>query len=190
MTNITPQIYVASLSDYNAGRLYGIWIDATQDCSDILEQIEKMLEGSTEEVAEDWAIHDTEGFCGYDVSEHHNLEELSAVANGIDEYGAAFAAYTDCLKELISEHNDFIEKLNSEYFEEAYCHHWESEKDFALKSDVVEEIYSYNKLPSWWQDHIDWDSVANTLFQDEYQAVKANNYDYASYGIYVFKFDV
>ena len=28
---ITPRIYVADLAAYNAGRLHGVWIDATQD---------------------------------------------------------------------------------------------------------------------------------------------------------------
>lgn len=40
----TPRIYVASLSDYNAGELHGIWIDVDQmDAEDMQEEINKML---------------------------------------------------------------------------------------------------------------------------------------------------
>ena len=30
-----PRIYVASLSDYNAGRLHGVWLDANQDVEEL-----------------------------------------------------------------------------------------------------------------------------------------------------------
>jgi len=38
-----PRIYVASLADYTAGRLYGCWIDADQPAETIREQITAML---------------------------------------------------------------------------------------------------------------------------------------------------
>ena len=38
----TPRIYVASLSDYNAGHLHGRWIDADQDPDAIREEIAAM----------------------------------------------------------------------------------------------------------------------------------------------------
>lgn len=44
----TPRIYVASLSDYNAGRLHGEWIDATQELDDIWAEIHAMLAKSPE----------------------------------------------------------------------------------------------------------------------------------------------
>lgn len=42
----TPRIYVASLSDYNAGTLHGRWIDATQDADGIRADVEEMLAAS------------------------------------------------------------------------------------------------------------------------------------------------
>lgn len=44
----TPRIYVASLSDYNAGTLHGEWIDATQELDDIWAEINAMLAASPE----------------------------------------------------------------------------------------------------------------------------------------------
>ena len=53
----SPRIYVASLSDYNAGRLHGRWIDATQSADTIREELSQMLAESQEPIAEEWAIH-------------------------------------------------------------------------------------------------------------------------------------
>ena len=59
-----PRIYVACLSSYNAGRLHGRWIDCDQTAEEIREEIRLMLEESPEPWAEEWAIHDYEGFGG------------------------------------------------------------------------------------------------------------------------------
>ena len=47
-TETKPRIYVASLSDYNAGRLHGRWIDADQDAVGIRANITVMLAESKE----------------------------------------------------------------------------------------------------------------------------------------------
>ncbi len=59
------RIYVACLAAYNNGKLHGAWIDATQDIDDIQEQVSQMLDESPEEDAEEYAIHDYEGYDGY-----------------------------------------------------------------------------------------------------------------------------
>lgn len=41
-----PRIYVASLGDYNAGTLHGLWLQADQDPDDLHEQITEMLAAS------------------------------------------------------------------------------------------------------------------------------------------------
>jgi hypothetical protein len=55
------------LSDYNAGILHGVWIDAVEDADELQEPIDRMLAASPTtrrygDVAEEWAIHDFEGF--------------------------------------------------------------------------------------------------------------------------------
>ena len=57
-----PQIYLASLADYNAGRLHGTWIDATQEVEELAAAADRMLAGSQIVGAEEYAIHDFEGF--------------------------------------------------------------------------------------------------------------------------------
>ncbi len=57
-----PSIYVACLASYNNAILHGVWIDATQSEDEIMEEIWSMLENSPEPNAEEYAIHDYEGF--------------------------------------------------------------------------------------------------------------------------------
>lgn len=45
--------------------------------------------------AEEWAIHDHDGFCGLRIDEHENLETVTRLAAGIARRGEAFAAYAD-----------------------------------------------------------------------------------------------
>lgn len=44
--NTTPRIYVACLASYNAGTLYGRWIDASTDADEMNAAIQEMLAGS------------------------------------------------------------------------------------------------------------------------------------------------
>lgn len=85
------RIYAASLSDYNAGRLHGTWIDVegTTDPDEIRESIRVMLEQSPEPGAEEYEIHDHEGWEGLDPA-GYSLDELPEIARGIDEHGRIF----------------------------------------------------------------------------------------------------
>jgi antirestriction protein len=62
------RIYVADLTAYNNGKLHGVWINARGDINDIWEQIKAMLATSPEGFAEEYAIHDYEGFGAYALS--------------------------------------------------------------------------------------------------------------------------
>lgn len=117
-----PRIYVASLSDYNAGRLHGAWIDAELEPEQIEREIAGMLERSPEPLAEEWAIHDYEGFHGIRLSEYEPLGRLSRIASGIREHGAAFAAWVN--------HTGDDEQA-SESFEDCYLGSWPSRREFA-----------------------------------------------------------
>lgn len=106
-----PAIYVASLADYNDGRLLGTWIDATIGADAIYEQIHAMLAQSREPAPEEWAIHDYEGFGDKQLSEFERIEEVAALAEGIAEYGPAFAAWVDY---------SGLDAEDWHYFEDAY----------------------------------------------------------------------
>lgn len=64
------KVYIASLSDYNNGRLEGKWFDLSDylSASDLMDEINDMLNDLTKkyknvdgEVREEWAVHDYEG---------------------------------------------------------------------------------------------------------------------------------
>ena len=125
-----PRIYVASLSDYNAGRLFGTWIEADQDYQEISEQVTEMLSRSREDVAEEWAIHDYEGFGPLHLSEYESLETVARLGRGIAEHGEAFAGWAVQL--------DRAEWDRLDRFEDSYLGHWSSAEDYA--ENLLEDI--------------------------------------------------
>jgi antirestriction protein len=125
-----PRIYVASLSDYNAGRLHGVWIEAAQDPEDLWAAIGRMLAASPEAGAEEWAIHDYEGFGGLRLGEYESIAQVSHIALGITEHGGAFAAWAEHLER--SSWDDL------DRFEDCYGGRWESVADYA--EDLLEAL--------------------------------------------------
>ncbi len=85
--SMEPKIYVADLAAYNNGILHGVWIDATQDLNDIQDQVNKMLSESPEQGAEEYALHDYEGFYGVELSEYEGLESANNIALFLEEHG-------------------------------------------------------------------------------------------------------
>lgn len=104
------RIYVSCLASYNAGILHGDWIDLDgKNRDEIQEEIDLILGMSPEEDAEEWAIHDLEGFGDYSVGECEDLETLVALSEGVAEHGEAFLAWYD-----------FSGTLDTGSFEDAY----------------------------------------------------------------------
>ncbi len=81
------RIYVACLAAYNNGYLHGQWIDAALGEETIWEGIREVLKTSPIPDAEEWAIHDHEGFEGLNISEYEGIQSVCAKAAFIEEYG-------------------------------------------------------------------------------------------------------
>lgn len=81
-----PKIYVADLAAYNSGYLHGVWIDALEDVDGIQEQINAMLATSPVPDAEEYAIHDYEGFDGYRLGEYEGIDTAHEIACFIEEF--------------------------------------------------------------------------------------------------------
>ena len=88
MSDLTPRIYVACLASYNAGRLYGCWIDLGEgiDEDDIRAEVSDMLSSSPEPIAEEWRIDASEDLDGYCPE---SLAEAAALGALVDTYGKA-----------------------------------------------------------------------------------------------------
>jgi antirestriction protein len=153
-TQEAPRIYVASLADYNNGVLHGRWIDAAQDASDIEDEIQAMLAESSEPVAEDWAIHDFDGFEGIRLSEYESIERIAAIAAGIDEHGAAFAAWFD---------NYPARDLDNwgDEFDEQYAGEYDDLGTFA--AELLSDMGTLNDVPASLQSYIDFDGYGRDL---------------------------
>ena len=121
--NPTPRIYVASLSDYNAGDLHGVWIDAAQEPEALQASIDIMLRASRQPGAEEFAIHDYEGFGPYNLGEYESLAVVSTLALGIEAHGVAFAHYAHLL--------DTVTTDELRLFDDRYRGHWPSMESYA-----------------------------------------------------------
>lgn len=148
-----PRIYVASLSDYNAGRLHGAWIDAAQEPDQIEAEIAWMLKQSAEPVAEEWAIHDHTGFSGVRLSEYEPIRRVSRIARGIVEHGPAFAAFVN--------HSGQDEPA-LERFEDCYLGAWPSRREFAEETltDLGLDKLIADHLPDHFVPYVRFDADA------------------------------
>ncbi|QTA82354.1 Antirestriction protein [Desulfonema limicola] len=155
----TPKIYVACLSSYNSGILHGKRISANQDAEDIQKEIQEMLKQSPVPDAEEWAIHDYEGFYEIRISEYEDIETLSNVAQNIEEYGEAYAHY-------VSDIGDMEDEI--EQFEEAYRGEFKSKDDFGYR--MMCDCYN---IPDFLHTYIDYEKYAKDLLVCDYSYVSA-----------------
>src|SRR5260370_31863120 len=110
MTSATTRIYVATLTDYNNGILHGAWLDVSDEYS-MREEIEAMLAQSptakeTGAIAEEWAIHDYEGFGPLKLGEYEGLDSVCRLAEGLEEHGEAFLAWAEHRPESLEDFED------------------------------------------------------------------------------------
>lgn len=128
-TTESPRIYVASLSDYNTGRLIGRWIDLDgKDADDIGAAIAEMLAEDAVIGAEEWAIHDYEGFGPLRLSELESSARLAGIVAGCeaaDEPAAWLAWLAD------DSTRDPADPDTLDAFSDAYMGHYDSAKDWA-----------------------------------------------------------
>jgi antirestriction protein len=119
----SPRIYVVCLSAYNKGNLHGRWIAADQTPEDILDEIQGMLASSPESGAEEWSIHDYDGFGSLQMGEAESLVRISAIAAGITKHGPAFSAWLA--------YDSSRDPNEPKAFTDAYRGEWESLRAYA-----------------------------------------------------------
>lgn len=168
----TPQIYVRCLASYNAGVYHGIAIDATQEASDIQDDINWMLSYSpanTEDFpAEEWAIHSYDNFEGIRLSEYESIETVAALGQAIAEHGRAFALF-----QRYYSYDDISEAI--EEFQERFCGVYESALEFAQQQ--YEESGMIRKLEEigFQYNYIDWDAIVRDMDGKGYLFLEVNS---------------
>ena len=169
-TTDTPRVYVACLAAYNAAHLHGEWIDADQDADEIHEAIQAMLAKSPIPHAEEWAIHDYEGFGGLRLSEHEGIERVAELGRLLAEHGPAFGAYAAHVG---------VDFATAEGFQGAYCGEWESEVAYA--EELFDELYAHD-IPENLRHYVDYEAFARELFIGDCYSV-----DNSEGGVFVFR---
>ena len=160
-TSDTYQIYIASLSDYNAGILHGEWVELEGlSVDDIRERINEILASSPTakkygEPSEEHAIHDFE-LGGIQISEYEDLETIVGVVEALTEYGEAFAFYYNDVDDL---------ETATSCFEDAYQGEYESMLDYA--TEIFDELYAHG-IPENLRRYIDYDAFARDLEAEGY----------------------
>lgn len=152
------RIYVACLASYNNGILHGQWIDANQGEDHIRDCIKAMLADSPIEGAEEYAIHDYEGFEGVYLSEYAGITQVAELAEFIEEHGAIAG-------KLIAYFGDLDEAR--EALEERYCGAYESVADFA--QEITEQT---TEIPTNLQYYIDWERMGRDLAISDILAIE------------------
>ena len=158
----TPQIYVACLASYNNGILFGEWIDATQSETDIMAEIYDMLENSPEEDAEEFAVHDYEGFGDVDIDEYTSIQAIAEYANFIQQHGRIGMA-------LLS---DYAISEAESMMDNCYQGCFDSEVDFAWR--LFDECYAH-QIPDNLRFYFDYEDFARDLFINDYCSVDVDS---------------
>lgn len=155
------EIYVSCLSSYNHGILHGEWIDACLDVEEIDQNIKKMLACSPMEGAEEFAIHDHDGFGGYEIGEFMNVQRVHDIAcfiNAYPKYGVS----------LLKVFNDDLEQATS-CAENCYAGCYTSTEDYAMQ--LAEEHY---QIPAFISPYVDYQRWGEELLMD-YVVIKIHH---------------
>ena len=154
--NTEPRIYVACLAAYNNGKLHGRWIIANQSTDEIWSEISEMLKASPEPFAEEWAVHDFEGFGEIALTEWPDIARVSKLAELIEDHGDGFTLWYA---------NQDGGHIDTEELEEKFLEQWQgahdSKVDFA--DYLLESIGQLSELPDWARNYFDFAAYARDL---------------------------
>lgn len=159
-----PQIYVACLSAYNNGLLHGMWIDCTQDTSEIQDDINWMLSWSPcreYDTCDEWAIHDFQNWHGIRIDEYESIDKLAELAQTLLEYGQAYAAY----------YQYDSSEATIENFQEYYMGEYEDEEDFVYQQLEEQGLIKQLEKIGMSSSYINLEAIARDWFIDYYHSV-------------------
>lgn len=144
-----PKIYVACLAAYNSGILHGAWIDANQDAWAIYDEISKMLRASPISDAEEFAIHDYDGFEGIRIEEYSCIDKVAELAGFVVEHGT-LGAEIYCYYGSLDDARTAIE--------DQYAGQYVSLADFA--QELTEDT---NHIPETLHFYVDYERMARDM---------------------------
>jgi antirestriction protein len=167
---LEPRIYVACLAAYNGGVLQGAWIAVEDDVEAVRAGVAAMLAASPEPLAEEWAIHDHEGFGGVEIGEYAGIDRVVEIAAFLrrrgrlgalvlehvggdvdaaeraldDQYRGVFPSLADCFQELTEETTTIPEALRN------YIDYEAMGRDAALNGEVFTLETAHDQVHVFW----------------------------------------
>ncbi|KCZ99691.1 antirestriction protein [Hyphomonas polymorpha PS728] len=144
-----PRLYVACLAAYNSGILHGRWIDVTTP-DEIRGELTAMLAESPVPGAEEWAIHDQEGFEDISLSEYADFDTVCDLASFLAEHGRLGAKLYDHFGGRLDETRAAFDD---------YAGPYKTAAEFA--EEVIRETGT--QIPQSLEYYIDWQALARDM---------------------------
>jgi antirestriction protein len=164
-TRNNPAIYIADLAAYNAGILSGEWIDADREADEIHQDIVDLLSRSPIQNAEEYAIHDSEGFFGLKIHDFESLAKIAEYGQAIAEFGRSAAAFID-----------YQGEWDREAYLDAYIGEYDSEADFCYaRLEETGELEAIEKVAPSAAAYIDFEAVARDWFLSDFWETKGDS---------------
>ena len=169
------KIYIASLSDYNAGLLHGAWFDLSyyDDVDELYSAIKsQVLETSPTahaeglKAAEEFAIHDYDGIYPSGLGEYESLSDLMEIQDCLNQCPSYEEEEAFCIWLTDIQGWRSGEPIYYSDFEDAYCGKYNSKEDYAY--EFIEETGMLSELPEWAQRYFDYEAYARDMFLDNY----------------------
>ena len=164
------KIYIACLAAYNSGILHGSWVNCDGlDSNDIQVEIDKVLDSSPIEDAEEYAIHDYdyEEGVNFNFGEYEDIENIVAaqeLCDSIDDYCSEAIEHA---LEYVIEIQDAKQWLENNYFGE-----YESIEGFGYEYAEMCGISSDNPL----YNYVDFERYGEGILQDMSYTHKQSKY--------------
>lgn len=142
MTTTSPKVWIGCLASYNAGRLIGEWVEAT-DADDMREAQKRVAEQAVKAAKEAneypvyfgepeeffIADYDEFGSLGSTLGEYPDYETVARIGALIEEHGEAFLGFVEtCEPDL--------ETVDEDDFHEAYRGVHDSEEDYSQEQAI------------------------------------------------------
>jgi antirestriction protein len=181
------EVWIGCLAAYNAGRLHGEWVDAT-DLDELAEAQKRVLRTSPAPFADEPFIADYNAFgsaCVSLLGEYPQLDDVVKIATALEEHGDAFRAWVEL--GVTTDVDDLVDR-----FEQVYRGEWESRREFAQQTvddigwgNVPAQPLYLSEYPSATSprtvnvfeelaSYLDWDAIARELFMGSYSAVEVD----------------
>jgi antirestriction protein len=146
--NTKPRIYVACLAAHNSGHLHGEWIEAHQEEEEVRAAITRMLKRSPISDAEEYAIHDHEGFEGACIEEYADIGRVVRIAEFISAHGELGGA-------VLAHFGGDLDEAD-QAMADRYLGEYETLADYMQA--VMEESV---EIPKALRYYIDWNAMAH-----------------------------